>query len=348
VIYAKIFFKGLGKLLLVLLALAVSLYLLVWAINLKDEAPSAESLQLQQILQSQVPVPEEENGFVYYTKHFAKSLELSDDLRAVLRCESAQCLSQLQDSPTDLIALLKPQDAALDAYQTLMNFPGWQSPEMLISSPFVNYIPLIEMQQLFLLDIWLTVQTGDTTHVKTKLQQDLSFWRKQLLHANNPFYKRLAVYRIERHFMYATFIKQHMPTAEYQQLMPELWSQPFNEGELSLLLAMAGEWRTNVDAINNMLQSGSENRDLLERVVLFDLWRPFVKHQAVSNTFARLNIACAEQQSAIDIVDYPWYSWLYNPLGKIFTTIGTDICLEHNKPLLGLESKRMLLLNGKI
>lgn len=345
-IYAKILMKGLGKLLLVLFALAMSVYVLLWAINLKDEAPSAESLQLQQMLQAQVPVPDQDNSYVYYAKHHAKSLNLPDALQTFLRCEPALCLRQWQASKTELLELIKSQHLTLDAYQAILAFPEWQTPEMLVTSKIIPYSPLIEMQKLYLLDTWLSIQEGVSTDAKIRLEQDLGFWRRVLRSANNPFYKRIAAYRIEEHFTYAELFKPIIAAEVYQQVVPALWLQPFSEAELSMKLAMAGEWRTNVDALDTIIRASADDVGLLERFFVRDLWLPFIQPQAVSNTFARLNIACAEQQSAEKIVNYPWYSWLYNPMGKVFTTIGIDICLEHNKHILGLESKRLRLING--
>jgi len=77
------------------------------------------------------------------------------------------------------------------------------------------------------------------------------------------------------------------------------------------------------------------------------LWRPFLKPQAVSNTFARLYLTCAEQKSAQLTETYSWYSWLYNPIGKILTQAsGTDSCMKQNKALFDLEQQRQRLALG--
>jgi hypothetical protein len=347
VIYAKTIIKGFSKLLVVLLALAVSLYLLLWAINLKDEAPSAESVQLQQILQAQKPVPEQYNGFVYYTKHHSQALNLPDALRALVQCKPQQCLVELQAAQAVLPALLTQQQGVLNSYQKLLEFPDWQYPVLGVSTQPPPLSPLIEMQQLYLFDVWGKVLTGDLAIAKTMLQQDLSFWRKQLVTSHNALYKSIAVARISRHFMFASLLQQSLPAKQYQLLIPELWRQPLNVEEMSLLLAMAGEWSFSNSAVAGIEQFRPADQSLFERWLTLDLWRPFLKLQAVSNTYALLNLACAEQKSAQSILTYPWYSWLYNPIGKILTQAsGTDSCLKQNKALFDLEQQRQQLTFG--
>ena len=346
---AETIIKGLSKLLLVLLAFAVSLYLLLWAINLKDEAPSAESVQLQQILQAQVPVPEQDNAFTYYTKHHAQPLNLPDALRALLQCQPEQCLVELQAAQAALPALLTQQQGVLNSYQKLLAFPYWQSPVLAVSTEPVALSPLSEMQQLYLLDVWLKTQLGELATAKTMLQQDLSFWRKQLVTSNNPLYKLLVVAGVRRHFMFAEMLKQTLPAQQYQQLMPDLWQQPLTGNESSLLLAMAGEWSYANSAVASVVQVSPEDQSFFDRWLRPLLWRPFLKLQAVSNAFARLHLACAKQKSADVSETYPWYSWPYNPIGKILTQLsGTDSCMRQHNALAELEQQRQQLSFGAV
>jgi len=265
VIYVNIFIKGLSKLLLVLLAFTVSLYLLLWAVNLKDEVPSAESLQLQQILQAQVLVSAQGNGFIYYKKHHTQTLNLPDALRALVQCNPALCLVELQAAQAALPALLAQQQGVLNSYQKLLAFTVWQSPVLGVSTEPFPLSPLIEMQQLYLLDIWLKTKSGELATAKTMLQQDLSFWRKQLVTSNNPLYKLLVVSGVSRHFMFADLLKQSLPAQQYQQLIPDLWRKPLTADELSLMLAMAGEWNFANSVIASVEKVRTEDQSRLER-----------------------------------------------------------------------------------
>lgn len=340
----KIFFKGFGKLLLVLLTIAVSLYLLLWAINLQDEAPSAQSEQLQQILLAQESVPEQDNGFIYYTKHHAQPLNLPETLQALLQCQPEQCLIELQAAQATLPAQLTQQQDVLNSYQKLLAFPAWQSPVLEVSTEPVALRPLSEMQQLFLLDVWLKTQSGELATAKAMLQQDVSFWRKRLVTSNNPLDKLLVVAGVSRHFSFAEMLKQTLPAEQYQQLMPDLWLQPLTADESSLLLAMAGEWNFANSAVATVVQANPEEHSLLDRWSTSLIWRPFLKLQAVSNAFARLHLACAEQKSADVSETYPWYRWLYNPMGKILTQVsGTESCMKQHKALADLEQQRQAL-----
>lgn len=340
----KVVLTGLIRLVVGLLLFAFCVYLLLWTINLKDEEPSAESMQLQQILQAQVPVPEQDNGFIYYTKHLAQPPNVPDALRALLQCQPEQCLDELQAAQGALPAQLSQQQSVLNSYQKLLAFPAWQSPVLEVSTEPVALRPLSEMQQLFLLDVWLKTQSGELATAKTMLQQDVSFWRNQLVTSNNPLDKLLVVAGVRRHFMFAEMLKQTLPAEQYQQLMPDLWQQPLTADESSLLLAMAGEWRFANSAVATVVQASPEEHSLLDRWSTSLIWRPFLKLQAVSNAFARLHLACAEQQSAEVPETYPWYRWLYNPIGKILTQVsGTESCMKQHKALADLEQQRQAL-----
>lgn len=343
-ISAKTIIKGFSKLLLVLLALTVSLSLLLWAINLKDEQPSAESRRSQQILQAQVPVPEQDNGVSYYKKHHAQPLNLPDALRALLQCQPKQCLVELQAAQVVLPALLTQQQAVLNAYQMFLTYPAWQYPLRGVHTAPLPMSPLIEMQQLLLLDVWLKTQSAELATAKTLLQQDLKFWRNQLINSNNLFYKSLAVSGVSRHFMFAEMLQQSLPAEQYQQLIPELWQQPLTADESSLLLAMAGEWYFANSAIASMDQVRPEDQSRLEQWLTPLLMRSFLKPQAVSNRFARQYLACAEQKSTEVSETYPWYSWLFNPMGKILIQgSGSDSCIMQQHALAELEQQRQRL-----
>lgn len=338
----KVVLTGLIRLVVGLLLFAFCVYLLLWTINLKDEEPSAESEQLQHILQAQVPVSEQGNGFIYYKKHLAQPLNLPDALRALLQCPPGQCLVELLAAQAELPAQLTQQQRVLASYQKLLAFPVWQSPVLEVSTGPIALSPLIEMQQLYLLDVWLKAQSGELATAKTMLQQDVSFWRKQLVTSNNPLYKLLVVAGVRRHFMFAEMLKQSLPAEQYQQLMPDLWQQPLTADESSLLLAMAGEWRFANSAVASVVQVSPQEHSLLDRWSTSLIWRPFLKLQAVSNAFAHLHLACAEQKSADVAVTYPWYSWPYNPIGKILTqTFSADSCIKQHKALFDLEQQRL-------
>lgn len=345
----KTMLKGLSKVLLALLILTFSLYLLLWAMNLKDEEPSAQSLQLQRILQAQVPVTDQDNGFIYYQQHFAQPLHLPDGLRSLLQCQPAQCLVELQAAQAALPAKLIQQQPVLNAYHKLLTFPFWQSPVRGMHTKPVALSPLIEMQQLYLLDVWLKMQSGEPATIKAMLQQDLRFWRQWLVTSNNPFDKSLAVSGMSRHFMFAKMFQQTLPAEQFQQFIPDLWRQPLTADELSLRLAMAGEWHFANSAIQSIRQERPQQQSRLEQWFMPLLWQPFLKPQAVSNTFARMHLACADQTSAVDSETYPWYRWLYNPIGKMLTRVSdADSCLRQHKALADLEMQRQQLNLGAL
>lgn len=294
-----------------------------------------------------MPVPAQGNGFVYYAKHHPTALNLPDALLALVQCKPEQCLVELQAAQAVLPALLTAQQGVLDSYQKLLTLPAWQFPVHGASTQISPLSPLIEMQQLYLLDVWLKVQSGELATAEAMLQQDLSFWRKQLTTSNNVLYKLLVVSGVSRHFMFADLLKQSLPAEQYRQLMLALWQQPLTTEEMSLMLAMAGEWSFSTSTVTSVEQFRPDEQSRLEPWLTQVLLLPFIKPQAVSNTFARRYLACAEQKSAPAIETYSWYSWLYNPIGKILTqTSGHDFCQRLNSALFDLEHQRQQLTLG--
>lgn len=344
---AKNLLRGISRAVIGLFVLTTSLYLLLWALNWQDEVPSPESLQLQQILDGQQAVPAQNNGYLYYQQHHTDALALPDALRTLLqaltRCAPEQCLTELQTAQTGLTQWLAQQQPALNAYQILLNYPAWQYPLPQQSNVFPPMSPLMDMQQLFLMDIWLKVYRGELATAKTMLQQDLNFWRQQLISANSLLTKSIAVSGVKRHFAFATIFKHSIDDTGYRQLIPEIWSRPFHADELSAMLAMAGEWHFGMSALTSLQLSQPTDQNILERWFTLDLWRPFLKWQATSNSLALSSLACAEQRSAKALKISPWHHWLYNPLGKILTQTGIDTCLQHLKPITELEKARLQL-----
>jgi len=342
--------SALRKVVLGFMLLIVSFYLLLFALNWQDEAASPESLQLQQILDAQQAISAQHNGYLYYQQHHTKPLALPEELRAFLqaltRCAPEPCLTELQKAHTVLPEWLAQQQPSLIAYQTLLNYPAWQYPMPQYTTELPPLSPLMDMQQLFLLEIWRKVSGGELASAKVMLQQDLNFWRQQLQSANSLLTKMMAVSGVKRHLGFATLFRQSTTDAQYQQLIPDSWTQPFDAQELSPMLAMAGEWQFGRSVVESVRQSRPIDQPLHERWLTLELWLPFLKSQATSNTLALSHLACAEQRSAKTQDDSPWYHWFYNPLGKILTQAGEDTCLEHLKPLPELEQNRVQLLEA--
>jgi hypothetical protein len=151
------------------------------------------------------------------------------------------------------------------------------------------------------------------------------------------------VSQVKRHFDFADHFRQSLDETQYQQLIPAVWRQPFRADELSPMLAMAGEWHFGLSVVESVQQSRPTDQNILERWLTLDLWRPFFKSQATSNTLALSSLACAEQRSVQAIKISQWYHWVYNPIGKILTQGGINTCLQHLKPLTELEKARLRL-----
>lgn len=345
--------KGLRLLTRVVSAI-VAFYLLLWMINFQDEAPSAESLRLAKILATRSEVPEAQNGFIYYAKYLESTQteqpSLSNAqprpdttvLTSLTQCQSEQCLAALQTAGAELNALLFQQQKALASYQIILEYPFWQYPVLDAQTRVVPFGPLLHMQQLFLLSVWQKVQADQLATAKVMLEQDLTFWRQQLQQSDHRLSKSIAHSAIQRHWLYASFFKQSMTQHHFQQLSPAQWQQPLRDDELSMLSVFAGEWRFSNSAIDLLLQQKSHSAF----VDWFRLgwWRPFLQRQALSNMFAVQYLACAEPRTSYRELHFPWYSWLYNPVGKVFVQLEGERCSVQSMELAALETTRQQLL----
>tara|TARA_R110002126_G_scaffold54341_3_gene147141 strand:+ start:1327 stop:2367 length:1041 start_codon:yes stop_codon:yes gene_type:complete len=327
-----------AKLLISLLLLIGACYLLLLVINWQDAEPNADSLHMQNLLQ-QDALPAAENGYQYFLAHNTNAeLLLTGPLQQLdSQCREAGACNASLNTQTDLAELIAQQQPLMAFYQQLLQYPQWQEPP-----PTLQNIPayqiLLHGQRLFLWQAWLEAQNGNVEQVKTALQADYQFWKVVLANTNNLITKMISVAALERHFNLGTVIFSQLPADQrHAATMPEGWNNAFSDKELSLELAMAGEWHHGSDIMYNTwhgINPYDKSGIKVSEKLLVWLTRPLWLLEDSSNIFAN------QLQQQAQQVSYPWYSWLRNPVGKILMATGAVHYKDYQQRLLKLEQQR--------
>lgn len=332
-----------AKMLAAILMTVVAIYLLLLLTNLKDQPPSAAANTLQQLLISAKPAVEQtaaNNGYLYLAKYDKPAkYRLAEPLTELLRqCETNDCNAVLK-AQTNLPELVAQHQPLSDFYQQLLSVPYWYQP---IPSDTTEALPsffaVYEGQQLLLLQAWLAAQQHDLAKVTQLLQQDLQFWRTFLVKNNLLINKLISGAAIKRHFNFAAHIKQQLAPEQASAILPQAWLNAFTEPELSLQLVIATEWAySNVITETVILKAPQSSSISFSEQLEWYLLTPLLQPQASSNQLAATLLAYVNGKSPDTT---PWYSWLYNPVGKILNSVTQPNYQRYFTPFAELETLR--------
>ena len=337
------------KLILLVVMLTSTLYLLLLLLNLQDEAPSAAALSLQQQLADAQPGVEQtvaNNGYLYLSQHSSNNAyPLAKSLQALFnQCVNDECLALLQQQ-ADLPERVSQHQALSDFYRQLHNLPYWYLPipeDAAATLPPIS--PLLNGQKILLLQAWLAAQQQDAVTVQQLLQQDLQFWRSMLLKNNLLLFKLSATAAIEHHFRFAGVIQQQLAASNTEFLPPAAWLNAYSTEEVSLQLVIAGEWAYGNHIIDSLVMNAVTDANLsVSEQLEWYLLTPLLQVQATSNQRASQLIAYAANAPQPKT---PWYSWWYNPVGKILNSVAQPDYAHYQQRLGALEHLRQQAIDG--
>jgi len=332
--------RGTVKLLLGLLLLLTGFYLLLLAINWQDAKPNAASLHMQSLLQPP-PIPAAQNGYQYYLAHHTSNeLLLSGQLQQLYRqCSEVPTCTAALAAQTNLPELIAQQHQLLTFYQQLLQYPQWQEP-----SPTLENMPAYQLflhgQRLFLWQAWLDAQAGHSEQVNAALTADYQFWKKVLANNNTVIAKMISAAAVKHHFTLSKIIISQLPEEQRHAAIPDEWNVALSDKELSLALALAGEWHYGADYITTEFKT--ESSSFRTDVTMFDkmlvaLSHPLFLAQDTKNIRAT---ELLQQHDNNQQVSYSWYSWLRNPVGKLMMATSTMPYEDYQQRLLKLEQLR--------
>lgn len=331
--------KVTGKTLAALLSFIVILYITLLLINIQDEAPSNAAITMQTLQQ----IPEHNpnnNGYLYFAQHdSAVKYQLSDAFAQLMRqCDLNDCNTILMAQP-ELATLVAQHQHLSDFYQQVRSFNQWYEP---IPTDAAEALPsfrsLLNGQKLLLTQAWLAAQQQDVATVRQLLQQDLQFWRDLLRKNTLLINKMVSTAAIQNHFNFAATIKQQLAEQDHSAMQPQSWLTPFTAEELSMLQVLSGEWAYGNNVIESLLLSAPTSNDsTLSEQTTWLLLKPLLQPQASSNQRASWLLAYSNGKPTADL---PWYSWLYNPVGKILNNLGKVSFSNYQIRLNELEQAR--------
>lgn len=306
--------RYLVKTLVIMLGTVATCYLLLLAINWQDEQPSAAARALQQRLHALAQLSQENDGYRYFASYTApKSLVVSSFLADLTRqCSGQKCQITLLTLQPQLATVIAEHQPLADFYRRLQQFEYWYEPVLATMDAIPSYQPLLQAQQLWLLKAWQAALQQDTAAVQSLLQQDLQFWRRTLAGNQLLIGKMVSVSAIKQHFDVADSILQQLPAAERVAAVPDSWQLAFDTPELSMQKVLAGEWAFGNMVIDTMFQS--EEKQNLTDAALQLMLQPLFLPQASSNDRASMLLAQGKSDA---VPSHAWYSWLYNPVGKL-------------------------------
>lgn len=333
-----------GKSLLAIVSLVILGYVLLLIVNWQDAKPNPDSLHMQSLLQ-QNAIPDAQNGYPYFMANLAnKELHWSESLQTLkIQCSRQENCEELLAAQTNLPSLISEHHQLQALYRQLIQFRYWQEP---IPTHFFEGIPKYETvlngQQLLFWQAWLDAKHGNALQVEHALQQDYLFWKNVLANNNSLLAKMISTAALKQHFDFAPTIITELPVTQRQAFAIKIWAEEFNEKELSLEQAMAGEWHLAATIMHSIKQGdypsyASDNISLLERV-LSPLIRPLILLEDTKNFYASQLRQVSEHGEQ---ASRPWYHWLRNPLGKLTTTGSAELYHTYQQQLQQLEKIRL-------
>ncbi len=302
---------GASACLLVLLA-----YLALLFVNRRDEPPSAAVVRFEALSRNLAPVPEQDNGFIYFMgfavpppsdpmdvglQHWKARLpqarahdfeeSRSAHIKGLLaKCKDGglACARLLEESDTAVAAWLDSEQWLARRYRSVLAFPQWREPHDRGARLDYPFWALMQGQKNLLLNAWRRAGEGDVGSVRQLLDEDVRFWRRNLAESDILISKMIAVAAIERHFAWSNMILRRLPADKAFAAIPAAWQATLSDTERSMLRPFAGEWRLATSQMNVLFDTtpfpATEAGRMGELVAL--LAKPTLQRQATSNRHA--------------------------------------------------------------
>ncbi len=273
--------KILARIVLGLFGLAILLYLVLLAVNWRDQPPSAAYRRLEQAVVARPAVPDGENAVVYLlgfsapagdnprevgarrlawlksytdqttpeTDPLQESLDLKSNGSAEMERLDKVCGNVDRQSCAEGFAHAaeswKPPDTevlTLQRYRNLLGHRAWR--EVIPeqpSAPLPAYGGVLHAQRLHLLSLAQVAAQGNATEVRVGLAADFDYWRGAHLNAETLIAKMIAVAALRNHFFFSNLILRRLPADQVMIATPSDWQRAFSDDERSMLLVMGGE-----------------------------------------------------------------------------------------------------------
>ncbi|SHH19160.1 hypothetical protein [Massilia sp. CF038] len=362
----SIFVRLLGGALL----LPVLLYLLVWAINWRDAAPTPEATRLEQMAGRRPALPDSDNGYlalIAMQQQFGtdghRKRKLAPPFQNLLElCTQRDqvCARALDAGEHEVRAWLVQDAAPLRQYEQLIGHSGWRFPPIAnADGPWPDFRPLFDGQRLLMLRAWTLARAGDAAGVRALLEKDARFWRIALASSDDLLGKMITAKGTQLHLTWGNLVLRSLPPEAQRSAIPAMWQVPISIDERSVLPVAGGEMRLVRFTLTDMLARTDDPKGAWNEFAAFFV-RPLIKPQASLNDYAadvigiatlldvdysKLPAAKTEAKVIVERARSSGRFWNgYNLVGKALADDNREVVLKNGLRLADLEGVRMAAL----
>lgn len=322
-----------------LLGFVVVAYLVLLAVNRRDEAPSADAQRLAALRHDRPVLADAANGYVHAITLAADSryTDARSGQVAALAASCSRALACIEASEADPAALAQWRSSEqwlLDGYRRMLATDGWREAVPGDAfAPMADYQHALAGQTLHLLAIRQEALAGDAAAVRERLERDVVFWRRVLDSSDLLLTKMVAVAAVRRNFDHGNLALRELAPERVAAAVPRSWRQPLTAQERSLLRPLGGEWEMIGGTLRTMLSPEPAKGGAGERLSR-RLQRPLVQEQATLNLLASRMVRMSELSElpypalgpaveALETEAAPLRLRPYNLLGTVLADNGT-------------------------
>ncbi len=363
--------------LLTIVLAPIALYLILLLINIRDAAPSEQSLRyLAQIAEIDSTLAKNHNDNAYiFALGFGSAedksprkigLESLHNLqnKDVLNADKTQkyappslplesclaeddfvavCSTNLSKN-ANLKTLLSNNRWLIIRYQQLLQMNSWHdSPSFNADISAMPFKRLLLAQKLYLLDVYQNMDSTSAEFIIAAIERDMLFWLKISSNTHILINKMVSAAAISVNMQLGEVILSQGAVEPSSAVLPTSWSKPIAAEMLSLNKVKLGEWFYFTRTIAST-QNDDASADTVSQIVS-TLLSPLMQNQDTSNRYAAILTNSGIQTDcdkglSIDGIS----SYIYNPLGKYILCTGMPSFSAHQITLDKLEQQRQALI----
>jgi hypothetical protein len=287
--------KILGRIVLGILGLAVLLYLILLAVNWKDQPPSADVHKVREVLAARPQLTATDNGVVYvlgftaprdqdprevgarrlaWLETFtAKTSKESDPLENPIDLKSngspgveplkelcgeydrKSCAESFEKAAIDWQPT-ETESRALQRYRALIIHRAWRDVVFKVTAPLPPFADVLHAQRLHQVSMLQHAAKGEVDAVRAGLEAEVVYWRGAQRNAETLIAKMIALAALRNHFFFSNLVLRRLPASQVMDALPPDWLREFSEDERSMHLVMAGEWKWVEESVGDELDGG--------------------------------------------------------------------------------------------
>lgn len=274
-------------------------------------------------------------------KHFESLLK---------RCGSpvqldADCNAYLLEKIDEVDQLLIDSAVLIHRYQIMINQPQWYESIQTNIQNILSIKPWNVANKIFMLHVWREATKANVSTVTQLLEQDSVFWRNTMSSTQYLLHFMVITSVMKNHYQWGLFTLNNLSKKDsLQAVTPKDWHLSFLEPPFLFDKIAIGEWKF----ASSLFQEITESKDWFSAFL-----KPLFKMQSTLNLQAEIlfeNMRITESsedkfsvsdncQKELSLSLLYW--WAYNPVGKVFTCIGSPSFQSYEYALIETEQARL-------